>query len=103
MTPANLFAATLAVCLLHGLVPTPVFAIVVAWAPLWWPLVVQPTQSLLIYAAALLISTFTLLLSGLPAALYERISGRTEPSVAAHLVWLAGAVLLTLLGVSTRG
>jgi hypothetical protein len=103
MRAQNLFAATLAVALLHGLVPTPIFAIVVAWAPLWWPFVFAPTQSILIYAAALMISTLTLLLAGVPAAIYERLTDKTEPSETAAWIWLAGTVVLTVLGIATRG
>jgi hypothetical protein len=103
MQPNTLFAAALAVSLLHGLIPTPVFGVVIAWSPLWWPFAFQPTQSLLIYAAALLISSATLLVAGVPAALYERLARSTGPSATAGWIWLAGCALLTALGVATRG
>lgn len=56
----------------------------------------QPSPGLLFFTASLGASTFTLVLSGVPAALYERFTGRQESTTASLLIWLAGAVVLTL-------
>ena len=56
----------------------------------------QPGPSLLFFTASLGASTFTLVLSGVPAALYERITGKQESTTTSLLIWLAGAVILTL-------
>jgi len=103
MQPRTLCVAALAVSLLHGLIPSPLFGVVVAWSPLWWPFVFAPTQSLLIYATALLISFATLLVGGLPAALYERVMRQAETSSVSAAIWLAGTVAITMLGLASRG
>jgi hypothetical protein len=47
--------------------------------------------------ASLMVSTATIILGGIPAALYERIIGAREDSTEASLwIWLAATALLTL-------
>lgn len=51
----------------------------------------------LTYLASFLAAGMTLVLSGIPAAVYERLKGQTESSTASLLIWLAGALVLVLL------
>lgn len=47
--------------------------------------------------ASLMVSTATIILAGIPAALYERFIGAKDDSTEASLwIWLAGTALLTL-------
>ena len=46
-------------------------------------------------ASALILSTLTLMLAGVPAALYQRLSGNANMMIASA-IWFAGAALLTL-------
>ena len=47
--------------------------------------------------ASLMVSTATIILGGIPAAIYERIVGAKDDSTEASLwIWLAGTALLTL-------
>src|SRR5688572_2368181 len=47
--------------------------------------------------ASLMVSTATIIIGGIPAAIYERIVGAKDDSTGASLwIWLAGAALLTL-------
>src|SRR5688572_31534273 len=47
--------------------------------------------------ASLMVSTATIILAGIPAAIYERIVGAKDDSTDVSLwIWLAGAALLTL-------
>jgi hypothetical protein len=49
------------------------------------------------YFASMMLSTGTIILAGIPAALYERFVGAKEDSTVASLwIWLAGSALLTL-------
>lgn len=49
------------------------------------------------YFASMMLSTGTIILAGIPAALYERFIGAKEDSTIASLwIWLAGSALLTL-------
>jgi hypothetical protein len=53
--------------------------------------------SLIAYFASLMVSTATIILGGIPAALYERFIGAKDDSTEASLwIWLAGTALLTL-------
>jgi hypothetical protein len=51
---------------------------------------------LIFYFASLLISVFTVLIAGVPAAMYEQRHGLTESNAKSMMVWLASAVLLAL-------
>jgi hypothetical protein len=47
--------------------------------------------------SSLMVSTATLILGGIPAAIYERITGAKDDSTEVSLwIWLAGTALLTL-------
>ena len=46
--------------------------------------------------ASLMVSTATIILGGIPAAIYERIAGTPESSDASLWIWLAGTALLAL-------
>ncbi len=53
--------------------------------------------SLTLYMASLMVSTFTIILAGIPAALVERFSGATgDSTVTSMWVWVAGTLALTL-------
>lgn len=95
MTPRGLFVATLAVCLVNGLA-SPILPLVFILAPIWMPEFAPATNEARFYGASLVVSFGTLLVAGVPAALFERIGRRQSSDVASMLVWLAGAVLLSL-------
>jgi hypothetical protein len=95
MTPQALFVATVAVCLVNGLV-SPMLGPVWHLHPVWMPEIVPATRETVFYGASLIVATATLLLAALPAAIAEHGFGvRLERAM---LVWLGAAVLLTLLG-----
>lgn len=104
MSPQALFVMTMAVAGFAGLAnmlgQTVLFAIVFATAPLWWPEVFGFYPLVLSYAASLLISTLTLMLGGVPAALAERLLGAREPRRGPMMIWLGCVILLTLAGLA---
>lgn len=53
------------------------------------------TQMGFFYTTSVLLSLLTFMLSGLPAALYERLLGRRTSTAISLLIWLAAAALLT--------
>jgi heme/copper-type cytochrome/quinol oxidase subunit 3 len=91
----GLFVATVAVCLLNGLV-SPMVAVAWHLHPVWLPEMLRPTNEVVFYGASLLVSTATLLLSAVPAAIAERAGGLSQ--AAANGIWLACAALLVLAG-----
>ncbi|HEX2256378.1 MAG TPA: hypothetical protein VHG92_06700 [Afifellaceae bacterium] len=51
---------------------------------------------LVAFIASLVAATATLILAGIPAALFERATGRAETDTASYAVWLAAAALISL-------
>ena len=52
--------------------------------------------NILFFISSILFATMTLIVGGIPAALYERWSGAKEPTDISMWLWLAGVGLLTL-------
>lgn len=94
MGPQNVFVLLMGLCLLNGLV-SPMLGVVWALHPVWMPEMVPLTNESVFYGASLIVSTATLLLSAVPAAIAERAG---LPLEKAMWVWLAGAGALLLLG-----
>ncbi|HYH18525.1 MAG TPA: hypothetical protein VD995_07890 [Azospirillum sp.] len=95
MERRHLVFALLAVCLVNGIFSPLVFLF---WrtAPLWMPGFVLGVPGAVFYVSSLTLATLTLLVSGVPAALYERLSGAADTNVTSLWIWLAGAVVLSL-------
>ena len=99
MTPRNIFVATIAVSLLHGLIPnSPLFLLTYVLTPLWMPELIPLTQETWFYFASLMTATVTLLLSAVPAGLFERFSGRAQSDAKSMLIWLGAATVISLPG-----
>ena len=60
--------------------------------------VVPPTRIALLYGTSLIVSVSTLLISAVPAGIFERLTGRQQTDMTSMLVWLGAAILLTLPG-----
>lgn len=91
-----LVAATLAVAMIAGLDVSPVFDAVSFYlasfgrgSPFFHP-------EWFYHLTSLAISAMTMLLGGIPAALYERARGLRKSTPASLAIWLLGAALLTL-------
>ena len=52
--------------------------------------------SLTLMFASLMVSTATVILGGIPAAIYERVTGASDSNDASLWIWLAGTALLTV-------
>jgi hypothetical protein len=97
MNPQTIFIATLGVTLLNGFV-SPIVPFVFIMSPVWLPEFVPPTRIVLLYGTSLIVSVSTLMLSAVPAGIFERATGREESDATSMLVWLGAAILLTLPG-----
>ena len=61
------------------------------------PALLFGSLSLTLLFSSLMVSTATIILGGIPAAIYERLTGAREDSSEVSLwIWLAGTALLTL-------
>lgn len=64
------------------------------------PALLLGSESLTLMFSSLMVSTATVIVGGIPAAIYERYVGATEDSPEVSLwIWLAGTALLTLSAV----
>lgn len=97
MTPQTIFVAVLGITLLNGFV-SPVIPLVFIMSPIWLPEFVPPTRIVLLYGTSLIVSVATLVVSSVPAGVFERLTGREESDQTSMLVWLGAAILLTLPG-----
>ncbi|WP_428247612.1 hypothetical protein [Ferrovibrio sp.] len=93
----TLFVAVLGVTLINGFV-SPIVPLVFLWAPVWMPEFAPQTPIAILYGTSLIVSISTLIVSGVPAALFERFTGRQMTDTLSMLVWLGAAFLLTLPG-----
>lgn len=85
----------LAIAILNGIFSPATFS-ALALHPLWYPSFLPQSLPFVLMFSSLLIATLTLMISGIPAALYERFAGGGEPSHVSNVVWIAGAAFLTL-------
>ena len=61
------------------------------------PALLFGSTGLTLLFSSLMVSTATIILGGIPAAIYERVTGaRDESSETSRWIWLAGTALLTL-------
>lgn len=55
------------------------------------------STALIVYFASLMLSTITIILGGVPAAIYEHVIGAKDDSTEVSLwIWLAGTAILTI-------
>ncbi len=80
MSRETLFVFTVGACLMHGLV-SPALIYVVFFHPVWLPEMLPPTAEIVFYGASLIVSTATLLISGVPAALAERFGASLDTAM----------------------
>ena len=87
--------ATVGISILNGLF-SPYIAIAMPVAAVLLPEVFPRSVGWVLFFSSLLVSSATLLVSGVPAALYERLVERGRSGNGATLIWLGGAVMLAL-------
>lgn len=86
--------AIVGISILNGLF-SPFLAVALPVAAVLMPEVFPRSVGWVLFFSSLLVASATLLVSGVPAALYERLVDRGGQGVSA-IIWLAGAVLLAL-------
>ncbi|MGE5145723.1 MAG: hypothetical protein ACM3N5_03190 [Candidatus Eiseniibacteriota bacterium] len=102
MDRQSLLVIVLVVSVVNGIF-SPAVGIALPLAVVWLPDFLPHEPSWAFYFSSLLISSATLLLSGVPAALYERTVDRDGTSLISMYIWLAGAVFLSLPALNTLG
>lgn len=93
--PKNIFIVVAVLGLINGMF-SPFLGVVIGLMPFWMPEFVTPSLSLTLFFSSLILSITTLLVSGIPAAIYEHATGARESSNTSMIIWLVAAVALTL-------
>jgi hypothetical protein len=103
MDRQSLLVVILTVAVINGIF-SPAIALALPLAVVWMPDFLPHEPSWAFYFSSLLVSSATLLLGGVPAALYERLLDRSEVGLVSMYVWLAAVILLSLpaLGMLSR-
>ena len=74
---------------------SPALGFVYALNGLWYPFFLPANVGLLFALCSLILSTFTLMVAGVPAAVYEKMT-TGEATLSSRLIWLGATSLLTL-------
>ena len=91
----TLLLMVIGLCIVNGIFSP---LVVISWriAAVLMPELFPRTQEWVLFWGSVLLSTATLLFSGVPAALYERLAKPAPEATAPMWIWLAGAALLSL-------
>lgn len=82
--------------LLNGLF-SPMLGYAVILHPLWYPTGFLPgSPSFLFMFASLMVSTLTIMVAGVPAAVYERFVSRGKTTVVSLWIWVSVLAILTM-------
>lgn len=91
----TLFLLVLGVCVANGIF-SPFLNIAIPIAAVLLPELFPRTVEWVLFWSSVLLASATLLFSGVPAALYERLLERNSEGTVSMWIWLAGAAALTL-------
>lgn len=91
----TLFMAVLGLSIVNGIF-SPLLKIAVPISAALMPELFPRTVEWVLFWASILVSSVTLLFSGVPAAVYQRLVERDAQGTVSLWIWLAGAVLLSL-------
>jgi hypothetical protein len=94
MAPHSI-AIIIGIAIINGLF-SPALIAVFALQGLWYPFFFPNSLSVILALCSLIVSTITLMIGGIPAALYERFAGEGRASTVSGFIWFAGVLLLTL-------
>jgi hypothetical protein len=91
----TLFLLVIGVCIVNGIL-SPYLNIAVPVTAALMPELFPRTVGWVLFWSSVLLSSLTLLISGVPAALYERLVKREPEDTVSMWIWLGGAATLSL-------
>jgi len=97
----NFIIPVVLVSILNGM-HSPMHLLMSELAPVWYPTLLMPViPEIVFYLSSLLISTMTLMIAGVPAAIYERVTSTPQSSFISMGIWLLCAAVLTIPSIGT--
>lgn len=76
---------------------SPLFILAYIWANVFMSVPLFGNDNLVIYFASLMLSTATVIIGGIPAAIYERFAGvKDDSTIVSMWIWLAGTAILSI-------
>ena len=96
----TLFAFVVIVCVINGIFSPPLLLFFLQGIKIFFGLW-SPGPSVMFYLASLGASTVTLVVAGVPAALYERFSRLEESNGVSMIIWLVSALVLSIPALQT--
>jgi len=94
----TLFLMVLGISVVNGIF-SPYLVVAIPITAGLMPELFPKTQNWVLFFSSVFISSCTLLFSGVPAALYERLIERDGEGTVSMWIWLAGALFLSLPGI----
>ena len=91
----TLFLLVISVCVVNGIF-SPYLKVAIPISAVLMPELFPRTVEWVLFWASVLLASATLLFSGVPAALYERLAGRNIEDTISMWIWFAGAAVLSL-------
>ena len=91
----KLVLALVAFAILNGIF-SPWLLAVFVFHPLWYPWFLPGYTEVVVAISSLILSTLTIMAAGIPAALFERVTGRKQTDMASYGVWAAAAAVISL-------
>ena len=91
----TLLLLLIGLCIVNGIF-SPYLKVAIPISAALLPELFPRTVEWVLFWASILLSSATLMFSGVPAALYERLVDRNTESAVSMWIWLAGAALLSL-------
>ena len=101
MTLQPYIIAIVAFGMLSGMFSTVLVPNVTGAVLLLAPGLLVTSPHVLVFLVYLVGATLTIMIGGIPAALYERATGSQESGVASMWIWLAGTAFVSLPAVTT--
>ena len=75
---------------------SPILLPVMLMKPFWYPFFLPETAAFVTLFASLIVSTLTIMVAGIPSALYERFFGGGKTSLTSLWIWISGLAILTM-------
>ncbi len=68
--------------------------VVSAFSPFWYPWLFPRSPEIIQFLSSLILSTLTVMIAGVPAAIYERIRKLPDTDTVSAGIWAAGSLVL---------